>query len=92
MGVLEAHNDGERDGLALARLSSSRGNGNAGDDGLRVERGVAWGRNIWRHGYARVTGQGSVRIVDSWRARILEEKEKNDTFQSNPDALNRMTG
>lgn len=40
MGVLEAHDDGERDGPALTGLSRSWGNRNTGDDGLRVVRGV----------------------------------------------------
>ena len=43
LGVLETHDDGERDGLTLTGLCGSRRNGNTGDDGLRVVRGVDWG-------------------------------------------------
>lgn len=43
MGVLETHDDRERDGSALTGLSRSWGNRNTGDDGLRVVRGVDWG-------------------------------------------------
>lgn len=91
MGVLETHDDGERDGPALTGLSRHRGDGNAGDDGLRVVGGMEWGRNIWRHVHARVTGKGSVGIDERLSTRILEEKEKSVTFSTNPNALNQMT-
>lgn len=81
VGVLETHDDGEGDGLVLAGLRRSRGDGDARDDGLRVVWGVDRGLNIWRYGYACVTGERSVGVNVRLRARrILEEKEKSDTF------------
>lgn len=43
VGILETHDNGQRDGPALMGLSRNWGNRNAGDDGLRVVRRVDWG-------------------------------------------------
>lgn len=46
VGVLETHDDGQRDGLVLTGLGGGWGNRNTGDDGLHVVGGVCRGGNI----------------------------------------------
>lgn len=76
VGVLETHDDGQRDGFVLTGQSRRWGNRNPGDDGLCVVRGVDWGRNFLRYRYTCVAGEWSMGILLGFRAGILERKTR----------------
>lgn len=46
VGVLQAHDDGQGDGLVLTGFHRGRGNGNTRDDWLHVEGGMCWGQHV----------------------------------------------
>ena len=79
MGVLETHDDGERDGPALAVLCVGRGYRDPGADRLRVVRGVDRGRHIGRYRCTGVTGEGVLVELVWLRTRILEERDDTES-------------
>lgn len=73
-GVLETHDDGERDGSPLALMSRSRGNGDAGGDELGMVRRVDWRGDIWRYWFTCFVREGTLGKLGGLRAGILEKK------------------